>query len=119
MRTRTNAHWRRAIGLAAAYALALQAIFGLSLGATAHAVPGTVLCTVAPPAADGVPPAGAARDCAAACLSGGCGAPPVGAVADWQFCRFTVRTQAAPPDAQTGPVHAAAGTLPGARSPPL
>ncbi|MGE3145916.1 MAG: hypothetical protein AB7K35_10050 [Pseudorhodoplanes sp.] len=116
---RARSYPRRAIGLAAAYALALQAIFGLSLGAAAQAAPGTVLCAVAPPAQDGALPPGALHDCAAACLSGGCGAPLTGALPDWQFWGFDTQAQCPPANAETGPVHTAAGTLAGARSPPL
>lgn len=66
---------RRAAGLVAAYAIALQAIFASSLQAASVSAPGApaVICSFADSAGTAGPPAKGPHDCASACLAGGCG----------------------------------------------
>lgn len=71
---------RRAAGLVAAYAIALQAIFASSVQAASVSASGAqaVICSSADSAGTAVPPAKGQHDCASACIANGCGGGPAG-----------------------------------------
>lgn len=116
-----RACFRSTIGLLAAYALALQAIFGLSLTAAAQAAPdpAAILCAAHADAGGTDAPATDSRhDCALACMKGGCGAPSAGIEPASNALRFEPGRAGPRPAIATLASRHASGTPHGARSPP-
>lgn len=116
-----RACFRGTTGLLAAYALALQAIFGLSLTATARAAPdpSAILCAAHPDAGGTDAPATDARhDCALACMKGGCGAPSAGIEPKSKPLQFEPWRAGPRPAIAARASRPASGTPHGARSPP-
>lgn len=83
---------RRAAGLVAAYAIALQAIFASSVLAASASVSAppesAIVCSSADSGGAAVPPARGPHDCASACIAGGCGGGPAGSLPSFATIAF-------------------------------
>jgi hypothetical protein len=111
---------RRATGLVAAYAIALQAIFASSVLAVAATTPGAagIVCSAHEPDGAALPPSRMNHDCAAACTMGGCNGTGAGASPSSGLVVFAV----APDDWRAAAPFALRHTMAtphGARSPPV
>lgn len=116
-----RAWFRSTTSLLAAYALALQAIFGLSLTAAAQAAPdpAAILCAAhADTGGSDAPATGGRHDCAVACMKGGCGAPSAAIEPASNALRFEPGRAGPRSGIATLPSRHASGTPHGARSPP-